>query len=116
MISKSVRWDVLRRDKFTCQYCGHKAPFVELQIDHVNPHSNGGSLEYTNLITSCASCNSGKKCKVIDPGLFPILMSEIKKRGGTTELSQEVSILKLYIAYLEKLVKTQKKKIILQNI
>lgn len=59
-ISKSTRFEVFKRDSFTCQYCGAKAPEAVLQLDHIDPHSKGGSDEAINLITSCVACNSGK--------------------------------------------------------
>lgn len=59
-ISKSIRFEVFKRDFFTCQYCGHKAPEVLLVIDHIEPVSKGGSNDILNLITSCKDCNSGK--------------------------------------------------------
>ncbi len=68
-ISKSDRYDVFKRDKFTCQYCGRKAPDVVLQIDHIVPVSKGGTNEILNYITSCADCNSGKSNKVLDENI-----------------------------------------------
>jgi len=59
-IGKRLRFEVLRRDRFTCQYCGRKAPEVELQVDHVHPASDGGPAVLSNLVTSCSDCNSGK--------------------------------------------------------
>lgn len=59
-LSKKTRFEVLKRDKFTCQYCGCSAPDVTLHIDHIEPKSKGGSDDVTNLITSCADCNMGK--------------------------------------------------------
>lgn len=54
------RFDVLKRDNFTCQYCGAKAPDVRLQVDHKKPTSKGGADEMDNLITACVDCNMGK--------------------------------------------------------
>lgn len=65
-ISKSLRFEVFKRDSFTCQYCGAKAPDVILQVDHVHPVAAGGDNELLNLITSCVSCNSGKSDKTLD--------------------------------------------------
>lgn len=65
-IPKSVRFEVFKRDKFTCQYCGESAPNVILEIDHINPVANGGSNEIMNLITSCRDCNRGKTDKKLD--------------------------------------------------
>ena len=56
-----LRFKVLKRDSFTCQYCGRKAPNVELQVDHKYPKSKGGKLTLNNLITACKECNIGKQ-------------------------------------------------------
>lgn len=59
------RYDILERDKFTCQYCGRKAPDVVLVIDHVIPVSKGGSNNASNLATACFECNSQKSNKLV---------------------------------------------------
>jgi hypothetical protein len=59
-IKKSVRFEVFKRDLFTCQYCGQKAPEVVLEVDHITPVSQGGDNAILNLITACKACNSGK--------------------------------------------------------
>ena len=59
-ISKRVRFEVFKRDAFTCQYCGKSAPDVILHLDHIKPVSKGGNNGILNLVTSCQSCNSGK--------------------------------------------------------
>ena len=59
-IPKKKRFEVFKRDSFSCQYCGSKAPDVVLNIDHINPVSKGGDNDILNLITSCFDCNSGK--------------------------------------------------------
>ena len=55
-----LRFRVLRRDNFTCQYCGRSAPDVELHVDHKVPFADGGSDSLSNLVTACAECNLGK--------------------------------------------------------
>jgi len=55
-----IRFEIFKRDKFTCQYCGRKAPNVILHIDHIQPKSKGGLNNKLNLITSCEECNLGK--------------------------------------------------------
>jgi len=55
-----MRFEVFKRDSFTCQYCGKKAPDVVLEVDHVDPISKGGKTVILNLVTSCFSCNRGK--------------------------------------------------------
>jgi len=59
-IAKKTRFEVFKRDSFTCQYCGRKSPDVLLVIDHIEPVSKGGTNDILNLITSCADCNAGK--------------------------------------------------------
>ena len=64
-LPKSIRFEVFRRDNFTCTYCGRKAPEVKLQIDHYVPWSKGGSNDPANLRTACRECNIGKSDRVI---------------------------------------------------
>lgn len=64
-LSKKIRFEVFKRDSFTCQYCGAKAPDEILEVDHINPISKGGDNEIMNLITSCFSCNRGKSDREI---------------------------------------------------
>lgn len=59
-VSPKLRWNVLVRDEFTCQYCGAKAPSVRLEVDHLIPRSKGGKDLFTNLVTACEECNRGK--------------------------------------------------------
>lgn len=59
-ISNKLRFEVFKRDSFTCQYCGKKAPDVILEVDHINPVASGGDTTILNLITSCYECNHGK--------------------------------------------------------
>jgi len=65
-ISKKTRFEVFKRDSFTCQYCGQKAPDIILNIDHIEPVKEGGSNELFNLITSCFPCNNGKRARKLD--------------------------------------------------
>lgn len=59
-ISKPLRFEVFRRDSFTCQYCGAKPPDTVLEVDHVHPRSLGGPDALSNLKTACWNCNRGK--------------------------------------------------------
>lgn len=59
-LSKKIRFEVFKRDSFTCQYCGRKAPDVVLEVDHITPVAEGGKNDIFNLITSCFDCNRGK--------------------------------------------------------
>ena len=48
------RRNIMRRDKFSCQYCAKKS---DLTIDHVLPKSRGGKDHWENLVTACEKCN-----------------------------------------------------------
>jgi hypothetical protein len=59
-VSKKVRFEIFKRDDFTCAYCGSKPPKTVLEVDHILPVSKGGTNVLDNLITSCFECNRGK--------------------------------------------------------
>jgi hypothetical protein len=59
-VSKRLRYEVLRRDNYTCRYCGAFAPVAALEVDHVTPRKHGGRDAPENLITACQDCNRGK--------------------------------------------------------
>lgn len=59
-IPNKLRFEMFKRDSFTCQYCGQSAPNVVLEVDHLLPVSKGGDNDILNLITSCWTCNNGK--------------------------------------------------------
>ena len=59
-IGKKLRFEIFKRDSFTCQYCGKKAPDVVLEVDHIKPVASGGDNGLLNLVTSCYDCNHGK--------------------------------------------------------
>jgi len=59
-LSVKTRFEVFKRDNFTCQYCGAKAPDVVLECDHIEAVANGGDNNILNLITACFDCNRGK--------------------------------------------------------
>lgn len=50
--------EILRRDNYTCQYCGRKT--TVLTIDHVVPRRVGGEHSWNNLVAACAPCNRQK--------------------------------------------------------
>lgn len=65
-LSPKSRFEVFRRDDFTCRYCGRKTPAVILEVDHVIPVSEGGDNDFDNLVTSCWECNRGKGRIMLD--------------------------------------------------
>lgn len=69
VVSKRLRYEVLRRDNYTCRYCGAQAPNVAITVDHVIPESLGGSDSPENLVAACSDCNSGKTSSMPDAPL-----------------------------------------------
>lgn len=65
-LSLRKRFGILKRDHFTCLYCGARPPGVELVVDHVRSRANGGGDAPSNLITACATCNQGKSAKSVE--------------------------------------------------
>lgn len=72
-MSNALRFEVFKRDLFTCQYCGRKAPDVILEVDHIKPVSKGGDNSIENLVTACWDCNRGKGAKKLSD------LSEVEK-------------------------------------
>lgn len=65
-IGPKLRFEIFKRDGFTCQYCGRKTPAVVLEADHVVPRAEGGTDDTANLVTSCYECNRGKGKGLLD--------------------------------------------------
>lgn len=59
-VGKRKRFEVFKRDGFTCQYCGATPPDAVLEVDHIEPVALGGGDEEENLVTACLACNRGK--------------------------------------------------------
>lgn len=65
-LSVRIRFEVFKRDEFTCQYCGRRSPEVVLEVDHIQPRADGGTDDSINLLTSCWECNRGKSDRTLD--------------------------------------------------
>ena len=95
-ISSKLRFEVFKRDSFTCQYCGGKAPGVILHADHIKPVSKGGDGDITNLITSCSDCNSGKGARELsDDSVIA------KQRAQLDELNERRNQLEMMLEWRE---------------
>lgn len=82
-MSKKLRFEVFKRDSFTCQYCGRSSPAVILHVDHIHPVSQGGTNDILNLVTSCADCNSGKGKRLLSDN------TSMKKKVNQLKVLQE---------------------------
>lgn len=64
IMNDDIRYNVLKRDNYTCQICGITAKDgAKLHIDHIVPVSKGGKTVMSNLQTLCDRCNIGKSNK-----------------------------------------------------
>lgn len=70
-VSPTVRKHVLKRDNYTCQYCGTTSGSII--AEHVIPYILQGVAKDFNLVASCQSCNCFKKSKVWLPLNFSLL-------------------------------------------
>ena len=99
-IKKKLRFDVFKRDAFTCQYCGGTTPAVVLELDHIHPVSKGGDNSIDNLLTACFDCNRGKA-----GGLLTSIPKSLTDKA--IEIAERMEQVKAY----EKLLKAQHKAI-----
>ena len=60
-IRQEKRLAIYLRDGLACAYCGAGVESgAQLSLDHLIPHSAGGSNHETNLVTCCSRCNSSR--------------------------------------------------------
>ena len=67
-MTPELREAILRRDNWTCQYCGNsvfKEPNLALEVDHIIPVAKGGKTEPNNLQTLCWRCNRRKSDNIV---------------------------------------------------
>ena len=57
----SIRYEALKRAKRRCELCGKHDDEGTLQLDHIIPHSKGGSDDISNLQVLCSTCNANKR-------------------------------------------------------
>ena len=73
-VSKKTRFEVFKRDGFTCQYCGKVPPDIMLECDHIHPVAENGTDDLDNLITACFDCNRGKSDRLLS--VIPATVAE----------------------------------------
>lgn len=65
-IGAKARFEIFKRDRFTCQYCGGHPPNAVLRVDHIVAVANGGNNDPDNLVTACSVCNGGKGARSLN--------------------------------------------------
>jgi len=81
---KKQRERVLKRDQYTCQYCGQDAT----EVDHVIPRAKGGGHDMENLVACCKRCNGLKGSRsqaaflevLSTPPVFPDFLSPMQSK------------------------------------
>lgn len=89
-ITKKIRFEVFKKDGFTCQYCGRKPPGITLEIDHIIPRKRDGKDDLENLITACFDCNRGKGARGLK-----ISPDSIKEKAATLK-ERELQLKEFY--------------------
>jgi len=49
--------NILRRDKYICQYCSIELTEHNATVDHIVPRQRGGSNSWVNMVAACRDCN-----------------------------------------------------------
>lgn len=97
-ISKRKRFEVFKRDGFTCQYCGKTPPEAVLEVDHVQPVSKGGTDDKVNLLTACFDCNRGKGAVLLAVTSASVTDAQRKEM----ERHEQIKAMNLWLAKVRK--------------
>lgn len=83
------RRNIFKRDKYTCQYCGHQfrseQAMRDLTIDHVMPKSRGGKSSWENCVLACIDCNKVKADRTPDEA--GLRLRKVPKKPSWSALS-----------------------------
>lgn len=71
MTVRLTKREVLRRDDYTCQYCGQRISY--LTIDHIVPRHLGGLHAWENLVAACPACNHRKGGRTLEQAQMRLL-------------------------------------------
>lgn len=94
-ISKKLRFEVFKRDRFRCAYCGATpSETVLLECDHIKPVAEGGTNDIDNLVAACLDCNRGKSATSLSS--VPLSLEE-----KATEVVEREAQIRAYYDILE---------------
>jgi len=57
----SIRYEVLKKAGSRCELCGVSSKDKQIDVDHIEPRSKGGSNDISNLQALCRTCNAQKR-------------------------------------------------------
>lgn len=90
--ARPSRRNIMRRDDYTCQYCGCNLNSKNASIDHVQPRSRGGKHEWTNVVGACKKCNTKKGSRTPSEAHMPLLNEPVKLDYNTAFLEVKKDI------------------------
>jgi len=93
-VSTRTRFEVFKRDRFVCAYCGRTPPDALLHVDHITPVALGGTDDMANLITACSTCNLGKSAVPLDETRVPAVT-----RATIDDLAERIEQAKAYLEF-----------------
>lgn len=96
---------LFRRDHNICGYCGGHFHRSMLTRDHIIPKSLGGSDDWTNLVTSCISCNQKKGARTPKQANMPLMYVPYTPNYNEHLILQNRNILADQMDYLAKGIK-----------
>ncbi len=86
-VSRTLRFQILRRDNHRCQSCGRSALEVQLEVDHVLPEALGGPSTADNLRALCSDCNGGKSATPPDAAVVAQVSADALRWGEARKLA-----------------------------
>lgn len=86
--------NIVLRDHSTCQYCGSVVSLDKASIDHILPSSRGGQYVWTNVATSCVTCNQAKGDKTPDEWGRPLKKKPIPLKWDVKFIKEVYSKMK----------------------
>lgn len=90
-VSKSLRFQILRRDNHTCRYCGASAPDAKITIDHVVPVAHGGTDDPSNLVAACPDCNAGKAATSADAAVVADVAQDAVRWAAAMQVAAQAA-------------------------
>lgn len=93
---RKIGWskqNVLKRDNFTCIYCGYEAFGSEksnMTVDHIIPQSKGGPDTWSNTACACFECNQRKADKSPTEAGMKLLWEPKRPRTDYTIVSGKI--------------------------
>lgn len=77
---KFTRRNIYEHYGYRCCYCGKKFHTSDLNLEHILPKSRGGQTTWSNIVTSCVSCNIHKGDQIPQEAGMKLLIQPSKPK------------------------------------